>query len=307
MKKVSVIIPAYNCERFVEKSVRSILAQSYQNLEILICDDGSTDATKTVLDKFSDPRIVRLDNATNRGNVFTRNKLFGQATGDYLCIQDADDWSDEDRISRQLAQMNQDHVQVVGTNFYRVYDGHKVLKHPFEDYVMERGTYEKFRFALASVMLTKEVYQSIGPIPQLLEKMIAEDNYWLTKINEAYDISVIGSPLYYYRDVVGSLTRKFNRENLTAVPLIKELKRQRQASGTDWVEQNNANAIRNFKEQLLSDANWLSHELLKKAINMVDTEPNQAKKIVTEVKGLLGLKLYSKRLYWNYLKARIRG
>lgn len=101
---VSVIIPCYNAERFVEQAVRSIIEQTYTNLEILCCDDCSTDGTYPILEKLAgeDNRIVLLQNEQNLQIVATLNKMIGLAKGKYIARMDADDISLPNRIGRQV-------------------------------------------------------------------------------------------------------------------------------------------------------------------------------------------------------------
>lgn len=91
--KISVIIPAYNCEKTIEKCIKSILLQTFQNLEILIINDGSKDNTRKIVENLQqkDNRI-KLINQKNSGVSASRNKGLINATGDYLTFVDADDF-----------------------------------------------------------------------------------------------------------------------------------------------------------------------------------------------------------------------
>ncbi len=115
---VSVIIPAYNCERFIIQSLDSIINQTYQNLEIIVCDDASKDKTRKIIDSYSDPRIKRFHNEYNMGYLITWNKLMAFATGEYITFQDADDVSDTKRIEILLkAFYNFPEISAVGSNY----------------------------------------------------------------------------------------------------------------------------------------------------------------------------------------------
>ena len=95
-KKVSVLIPVYNCEKYIERCIKSILNQNYDNIEIVIINDGSTDNTQEIIDKlkFKNSNIVSV-NRENKGICETRNELLNIATGEYVMFVDADDWIDE--------------------------------------------------------------------------------------------------------------------------------------------------------------------------------------------------------------------
>lgn len=88
--KVTVITPVYNGERYIEGAVASLLAQSFQNWELVIVDDGSSDSTPQILEKLSDPRI-RVFQQENAGEATARNVGLNQATGEYISFLDADD------------------------------------------------------------------------------------------------------------------------------------------------------------------------------------------------------------------------
>ncbi len=90
MKKVSVIVPVYKVERYIESTVQSVLNQTYQNFELLIVDDGSPDHSSEICQQFSDPRIV-LIRQSNRGLAGARNTGVRRAQGAYVAFLDGDD------------------------------------------------------------------------------------------------------------------------------------------------------------------------------------------------------------------------
>lgn len=100
---VSVVIPTYFSEKYIEKCIDSILNQTYQNFEIVICDDASEDGTREILKKYeSDPRITVLYNEKNLHQGATRNRCFEKCSGEYIMLQDADDVSEPNRMERLL-------------------------------------------------------------------------------------------------------------------------------------------------------------------------------------------------------------
>lgn len=112
---ISIIIPAYNCENYISQCLKSVSSQTYTNLEILVCDDASTDNTYSVLNEYFDPRLKILKNDSNLGISATQNKLLSIAKGDFIAIMNSDDVMYNDRISTQLnfLQNNLD-VDIVG-------------------------------------------------------------------------------------------------------------------------------------------------------------------------------------------------
>lgn len=97
---VSVIMPAYNSEKYIGKSIESVLAQDYEKFELIIVDDGSKDGTKSIAEQYAknDIRIKLLEQA-NQGVSVARNKGLDTATGEYVAFLDSDDLWDADNLS----------------------------------------------------------------------------------------------------------------------------------------------------------------------------------------------------------------
>jgi glycosyltransferase EpsE len=104
MCKVSVIIAAYNAENYIERAIDSIQRQTFQDFEIIVCDDCSTDNTVKKVQKLmeKDNRIVLLQNNKNLRAAATRNKCLDVACGKFIAIQDADDFSHINRLEEQV-------------------------------------------------------------------------------------------------------------------------------------------------------------------------------------------------------------
>jgi glycosyltransferase involved in cell wall biosynthesis len=88
--KVSIMMPVYNGEKYIESAIQSVVSQSYQNWELIIVNDGSTDQTTKILEKFSDQRIKKL-HQKNQGEAAARNTALANMEGEYLAFLDADD------------------------------------------------------------------------------------------------------------------------------------------------------------------------------------------------------------------------
>ena len=89
--KISIIIPVYNDQKCIENCINSVLSQSYKNMEILVCDDGSTDKTYEILKYKYSSKISLYKNTTRKGVVYSRNLLLEKATGDLISFLDSDD------------------------------------------------------------------------------------------------------------------------------------------------------------------------------------------------------------------------
>jgi glycosyltransferase involved in cell wall biosynthesis len=107
MPTVSVIMPVYNAERYVAQAVASLLAQTWQDFELLIIDDGSTDASRSVVDQFGPEKIRLLHPPAHVGVAQARNLGLAAATGEFIAFLDADDVALPQRLARQVAFLRQ--------------------------------------------------------------------------------------------------------------------------------------------------------------------------------------------------------
>lgn len=92
----------YNGERFLAEAIDSCLKQTYDNLELIIIDDGSTDKSLDIINSFDDDRILLLINESNKGQSYSRNRAIKESAGEYIAIMDADDVAYPCRIQKQL-------------------------------------------------------------------------------------------------------------------------------------------------------------------------------------------------------------
>lgn len=102
MKLVSVIIPVYNAEKYIQETLKSVYNQTYQHFEIIIVNDGSKDSTPKLLDKLNDDRITVI-HQENKGVSTSRNNGIKQAKGDYIAILDADDVWESECLEKKIA------------------------------------------------------------------------------------------------------------------------------------------------------------------------------------------------------------
>lgn len=117
MTKVTVLLPVFNDEKYLDQSIDSILNQSYTDFEFLIINDGSTDSTLKILEKFSDERIKVINNPSNQGLVFSLNLGLDLAIGEFIIRMDSDDISLPERIQKQVDFMESNpEIVICGTN-----------------------------------------------------------------------------------------------------------------------------------------------------------------------------------------------
>lgn len=104
---VSIIMPAYNCEKYIAQSIASVIAQTYNNWELIVIDDCSTDNTIDIIKSFNDDRICFQKNKSNVGAAITRNKAISLAKGEWIAFLDSDDLWEPSKLEEQIAFMKE--------------------------------------------------------------------------------------------------------------------------------------------------------------------------------------------------------
>ena len=222
MHKVSIILPTYNGERYIAKAIESIICQSYENWELIIINDCSSDLTPQIVRDYAekDARIKVFDNEHNLKLPASLNKGFNLSTGDYLTWTSDDNLFKEEAIERMVSilEQNKDIGFVFSKMDYIDEDGKNIGSTVNVDSADE--LYYR-NIVGASFMYTREVYKAIGEYNT--GKFLVEDyDYWL-RIADKYRIMYIDEVLYLYRQHSGSLTETRNRQMLEAkVALYRE-------------------------------------------------------------------------------------
>lgn len=119
---VSIIMPAYNCEEFIEQTINSVQNQSYTNWELIIVDDCSTDNTAEIIKKYAsnDKRIRYFKNHQNSGAAISRNNAIEQATGRFFAFLDSDDLWRKDKLKKQIDFMQKNNYSFTCTAYDKI-------------------------------------------------------------------------------------------------------------------------------------------------------------------------------------------
>ena len=130
MPKISIIMPIYMAEKYVEYAVQSILNQSYSDFELIVIDDKGTDNSISIVEGIKDSRIKILENDINRGIAFSRNKGIENAAGEYIALMDDDDFAPAYRlkIENEFLDSNLD-ISVVGGAAHVIDEYNNVIKY----------------------------------------------------------------------------------------------------------------------------------------------------------------------------------
>ncbi len=133
MIKYSIIVPIYNAEKFIGKTIESVLGQTFPELELILVNDGSTDRSGDVCLEYaaSDPRITYISKS-NGGVSDSRNEGLRRAQGEYIIFVDADDWIERDYLSSAEAILADGNADLIIMNNYYVRDGASVRAYPID-------------------------------------------------------------------------------------------------------------------------------------------------------------------------------
>lgn len=159
MPAISVIMPVYNAQQYLHESITSILAQSFDDFEFLIFNDGSTDNSSEIIKSFKDPRILFTDFDYNQGYVELLNLGVKKATGKYIARMDADDISQPDRFQKQYDFLDSNPEYIVCGTLFSVIGGRERVELPLEDEDIKLRMLYITPFCHPSVMLRTQALQ----------------------------------------------------------------------------------------------------------------------------------------------------
>lgn len=194
--KISVILSTFNSANTIEKAIKSILEQTYENFELLICDDYSNDMTSDIINEYqkSDFRVKSIKNNQNLGLTKSLNKLIDLSIGNMICRHDADDFSNKFRFEKQVTFIK-NNFDVVVSRAIKIEDNNLI---PGLSYYFPSRLITKFKnpFIHGTLMIKKEVILKIG---KYNENFYYAQDYKLFSdlIKNKFRIKKIFEPLYH--------------------------------------------------------------------------------------------------------------
>lgn len=207
---VTVIMPAYNAERYIEEAVRSVMAQTFPYWELIIIDDGSRDATVEIAERMAgeDSRITLLRNEVNMGVAKTRNRGLDLAEGSYVALLDSDDIWYPEKLERQVALAQKTNAGIVYCS-YAIVDEYGQKK--CEDFVVpEKTDFSKAIIqsviSCSTALLSREVVERYRFDTAYYHEDLA---LWLSILRDGYTAGGVTEILAAYRVMEG--TRASNK------------------------------------------------------------------------------------------------
>lgn len=254
---ISVLLSAYNAEKFLSEALESILAQKFSNFELLVADDGSTDQTRAIINKFAarDERIKCFYNEKNIGKTATINSLFKHAKGSLVTIHDADDVSSPLRFERQVKEfISDDQLGVCGVSFITINDCGFILEYnpmPSSWADIQREIRNRSQFHGPTMMMRRSVLEGLGEIYRPYFRDNYEDTDLAFRILDSYKGINLKDYLYYYRILPSSLCRKnVDVRNRNLYKAVAFLGKQRSVSGSDFLMENKPEKVDEYLHEV---------------------------------------------------------
>jgi glycosyltransferase involved in cell wall biosynthesis len=210
---ISVILPVYNAEKFLKESLNSILGQSYTNLEIIIINDGSSDNSQSIINSYSDDRIICIHQEQNMGLIPSLNNAIHSAKGDFIVRMDADDIAFKNRIQLQVQYLFENPSIAIVASHAMFFEEDINTSIPNWDLDLATNTPEEIKKALIwenciihpSVCMRTEIAKSLLYDPA--QKNYEDYDFWLRVHANQLSIAKINEPLLYYRVQSNSITQ----------------------------------------------------------------------------------------------------
>jgi glycosyltransferase involved in cell wall biosynthesis len=212
MTSVSIIVPTYQCGQFLSQAIESVLAQTYKNYEIIIVDDGSTDNTQEVINRYSHLENIKIVRQSNQGPAAARNRGIKLSSGEYIAFLDADDLWLPTKLEKQIIFLEQHPLaDMVYCDAY-IFSGNFTWKKtlfnispPASENVFERLFQLNF-IPILTVVLRRNIFKTSGFFD---ESIIGPEDYdlWL-RICQSKSIAFIQEPLAKYRVSAGQITKQ---------------------------------------------------------------------------------------------------
>jgi glycosyltransferase involved in cell wall biosynthesis len=212
---VSVVIPCYNCGRFIEETLQSVLGQTYPYIEIIVVDDGSTDDSVQRINAMEQAARIRLVKQPNAGVSAARNKGIALATGEYIAVLDADDWMYPLNIEKKLQALVNEHADFVYSQAEVTDEQLKPVK-IFRGADPARFSEELFVFAQppvpspSSVLVRRQTIIDAGLFDPSLS-VAADLDMWI-RISFRAKVTKVDEPLIRYRLVDGSMNTNIGKQ-----------------------------------------------------------------------------------------------
>lgn len=223
---VSVIIPTYNRAHLVGRAIGSVLNQTYQDFELIVVDDGSTDNTEQVVKRFNDPHIRYICHDQNRGGSAARNSGIKMARGEYIAFQDSDDEWLPEKLEKQMRvfENGRAEVGVVYTDMWRIRGEERKywyspIIRPEDGIVYKQALDRVMGIGIQTAIIKRECFNVAGMFDERFPRFI--DLELFIRLSKYYCFYHINEPLVNFYDTGKGISNN-NEALLKAYQLIFE-------------------------------------------------------------------------------------
>ena len=203
MNDVSVIIPTWNRANTIEKAVRSALNQTIPPLEVLVCDDGSTDNTRDIIQSINDPRVKWIEGARGGRPAIPRNRGIRESKGYWLAFLDSDDEWLPEKLEKQLLLVGKLNCKAACTSAYQYIPGEE-KKGELLSWDQEKITFKELlkvnHVICSSAVIHRSLFEMVDGFPEGEELKGLEDYALWLRVATQTDFSFLNEPLLIYRD-----------------------------------------------------------------------------------------------------------
>ena len=224
---ISVIIPIYNVEEYVEECIQSVLNQTYKNIEVILVDDGSTDGSGEICNTYSDERITVI-HQENKGLAEARNVGIAAANGEYIYFIDSDDYISKTLIENLLMSIVKTGSLIACCDYTRkkdeLYSGYVLDAKIMDTFSAINGLFNDrgYRFYVWNKMFHRSIFEHVTfPKGELYEDI--KPMYQAFK--SVNHIAYVNKPLYFYRNRPDSITHKYSERSYDRVRAINYIMR----------------------------------------------------------------------------------
>lgn len=228
IKKISVLMGLYNCAPTLPEAINSILAQTYENWELILCDDGSKDDSVLVAESYIEKypnKIKLIKNETNRGLNFTLNRCLEQATGEYIARMDGDDTCPPLRFEKEVKFLEENLDVALVSCHMELFDEegvYGVVKH--KQYPQLKDFLKRSQFCHAGCMMRTSVLKELGGYT-VSDKFLRVEDYelWVRLYLAGYKGYNIQEVLYSMRDDRNAIKRRTFKNRCNESRVIKKI------------------------------------------------------------------------------------
>ncbi len=220
---VSIVIPIYNVEKYLEDCVNSVISQTYRDLQIILVDDGSTDSSGDICDVFAEKdERIQVIHKKNGGLSDARNEGTAASRGEFIFYLDSDDYLENNAVQVLLEYQNAHHADVVVGNYFYTYDDHEDVAANKETECQVLDKTDTIRQLMSGDIQTfawgKLVRAEIAKQHEFPVGMLFEDHFWTHLVfQDSNVVACIPQPLVHYRQRQSSISYTFTEKRLDII------------------------------------------------------------------------------------------